>query len=115
MRKFFGSRGSISRITIESQALKNNMLDDPWVRAVDVYVPAGHDGQGLPLLWILSASQDLKRAVSRLWLLIICVFTHAPSQRRRPSQFFLRSSVWYQNPTLRNPFIDGLTLRTAGK
>src|SRR3984893_3895290 len=50
MRRFFGSVGSISRVTIESQALKNNMLDDPWVRAVDVYVPAGHDGQGLPLL-----------------------------------------------------------------
>src|SRR5487761_432197 len=50
MRRFFGSTGSISRIPIESQALKNNMLDDPWVRAVDVYVPAGHDGQGLPLL-----------------------------------------------------------------
>src|ERR1700675_787164 len=50
MRRFFGSMGSISRITIESQALKNNMLDDPSVRAVDVYVPAGHDGQELPLL-----------------------------------------------------------------
>src|SRR5260370_15800679 len=50
MRRSFGSRGSISRVTIESQALKNNMLDDSWVRAVDVYVPAGHDGQGLPLL-----------------------------------------------------------------
>ena len=34
MRRFFGSRGSISRVTIESQALKNNMLDDSWVRAV---------------------------------------------------------------------------------
>jgi len=50
MRRFFGARGSISRVIIESQALKNNMLDDSWVRAVDVYVPAGHDGQGLPLL-----------------------------------------------------------------
>src|SRR5260370_5243804 len=50
MRRFFGSRGSISRVTIKSQALKNNMLGDSWVRAVDVYVPAGHDGQGLPLL-----------------------------------------------------------------
>src|SRR3984885_12573253 len=50
MRKFFGSRGSISRVTIESEALKSNMLNDPWVRAVDVYVPAGHDGQDLPLL-----------------------------------------------------------------
>src|SRR6516164_29778 len=50
MRKFFGSIGVVSRVTIESQALKNNMLGDPAVRAVDVYVPAGHDGQGLPLL-----------------------------------------------------------------
>jgi hypothetical protein len=50
MRKFFGSTGSVSRLTIESQALKNNMLGDPSVRVVDVYVPAGHDGQGLPLL-----------------------------------------------------------------
>jgi len=46
MRRFFGSMGSISRITIESQALKNNMLNDPSVRVVDVYVPAGHDGRG---------------------------------------------------------------------
>src|SRR5712675_3246126 len=50
MRKFFGSMGSVSRVTIESQALKSNMLGDPSVRVVDVYVPAGHDGQGLPLL-----------------------------------------------------------------
>jgi hypothetical protein len=27
MRRFFGSMGSISRVTIESQALKSNMLD----------------------------------------------------------------------------------------
>src|ERR1700726_1636736 len=50
MRKFFGSIGSVSRVTIESQALKSNMLGDPPVRVFDVYVPAGHDGQGLPLL-----------------------------------------------------------------
>jgi hypothetical protein len=50
MRKFFGSIGSVSRVTIESQALKSNMLGDPSVRVVDVYVPAGHDGEGLPLL-----------------------------------------------------------------
>ena len=50
MRKFFGPMGSVSRVTIESEALKNNMLGDPAVRVVDVYVPAGHDGQGLPLL-----------------------------------------------------------------
>src|SRR5246127_789409 len=50
MRKFFGSAGSVSRITIESRALESNMLGDPSVRVVDVYAPAGHDGQGLPLL-----------------------------------------------------------------
>src|SRR5260221_6484167 len=50
MRRFFGSMGSVSRVTIESQALTGNMLGDPSARAVDVYVPAGHDGQGLPLL-----------------------------------------------------------------
>ena len=50
MRRFFGSAGSVSRVTVESEALKSNMLGDPTVRVVDVYVPAGHDGQGLPLL-----------------------------------------------------------------
>ena len=50
MRRFFGSVGSISRITIESQLLKSNMLDDSSVRVVDVYIPAGHDGRDLPLL-----------------------------------------------------------------
>src|SRR6266404_4750486 len=50
MRRFFGSMGSVSRVTIESQALKSNMLGDPSVRVVDVYLPAGHDGEGLPLL-----------------------------------------------------------------
>jgi hypothetical protein len=49
MRRFFGSMGSISRVTIESQALKSNMLDDSSMRVVDVYVPT-HDGQGLPLI-----------------------------------------------------------------
>ena len=50
MRRFFGPTGSVSRITVESHALKDNMLGDPSVRVVDVYVPAGHDGRGLPLL-----------------------------------------------------------------
>jgi hypothetical protein len=50
MRKFFGSMGSVSRLTVESRALKTNMLGDSSMRVVDVYVPAGHDGQGLPLL-----------------------------------------------------------------
>jgi hypothetical protein len=49
MREFSGPIGSVSRVTIESQALKSNMLGDPSMRVVDVYVPAGHDGQGLPL------------------------------------------------------------------
>src|SRR5436309_7963183 len=50
MRKFFGSMGSVTRVIIESQALRSNMLGDPSVRVVDVYLPARHDGQGLPLL-----------------------------------------------------------------
>jgi hypothetical protein len=50
MRKFSGPIGSVSRVTIESEALKSNMLGDPWVRVVDVCVPAGQDGEGLPLL-----------------------------------------------------------------
>ena len=50
MHKFSEPIGSVGRLTIESQALKSNMLGDPSVRIVDVYIPAGHDGQGLPLL-----------------------------------------------------------------
>jgi S-formylglutathione hydrolase FrmB len=50
MRKFFGPMGAVSRLTIASEVLKTNMLGDPSERAVDVYVPAGHDGHGLPLL-----------------------------------------------------------------
>jgi S-formylglutathione hydrolase FrmB len=50
MRRYFGSTGSIYRITIESQILKTNILGDPTARLVDVYIPAGHDGKGLPLL-----------------------------------------------------------------
>jgi poly(3-hydroxybutyrate) depolymerase len=50
MRKFAGPAGSLSRVAVESTALKTNMLGDPTTRDVDVYVPAGHDGRGLPLL-----------------------------------------------------------------
>jgi poly(3-hydroxybutyrate) depolymerase len=50
MRKFSGPIGGVTRLTVQSDALKTNMLGDPWARVVDVYVPAGHDGQGLPLL-----------------------------------------------------------------
>lgn len=42
--------GEIHRLTIESAVLKGNLLGDPTRRRIDVYVPAGHDGQGLPLL-----------------------------------------------------------------
>ena len=44
MRRFFAPTGSVSRITVESHALENNMLGDPSVRAVDIYLPAGRDG-----------------------------------------------------------------------
>src|SRR4051794_24370678 len=54
MRRYFGATGSVSRVTVESQALKGNMLGDPSVRTVDVYVPSGHDGRGLPLLVVLA-------------------------------------------------------------
>ncbi len=50
MRRFFGSTGSVYRLTIESQVLDGNMLGDPTARVVDVYVPAGHTGERLPLL-----------------------------------------------------------------
>jgi S-formylglutathione hydrolase FrmB len=50
MRRVFAPTGSVSRIVIESHALENNMLGDPSVRAVDIYLPAGHDGRDLPLL-----------------------------------------------------------------
>jgi hypothetical protein len=47
MRKFLSSA---SRLTVESQALKTNMLGDPSVRVVDVYMPPGHNEEGLLLL-----------------------------------------------------------------
>jgi hypothetical protein len=43
-------QGTVHRFTIESEVLKSNMLGDPATRLVDVYVPAGSDGRGLPLL-----------------------------------------------------------------
>jgi hypothetical protein len=35
------------------------MLGDPSARFVDVYLPAGHDGEGLPLLVILAICRQL--------------------------------------------------------
>jgi hypothetical protein len=42
--------GIIHRLTLDSAVLKGNLLGDPALRAIDVYVPHGHDGRGLPLL-----------------------------------------------------------------
>ena len=42
--------GAVHSFWIDSQHLKGNLLGDPSRRRVDVYVPAGHDGSGLPLL-----------------------------------------------------------------
>jgi S-formylglutathione hydrolase FrmB len=50
MRKFFGPMGSVDRLVVESEVLKGNLFGDPAARAVDIYIPSGHDGRGLPLL-----------------------------------------------------------------
>src|SRR4029077_7779901 len=50
MRKFFGTSCTVRRLIMESPVLKANILGDPTTRAVDVYVPAGQNGHGLPLL-----------------------------------------------------------------
>jgi hypothetical protein len=40
----------VIRFSVDSQVLEGNLLGDPTQRAMDVYVPAGHTGRGLPLL-----------------------------------------------------------------
>ncbi len=50
MRKTNHPAGTVHRLTLDSQALANNRLGDPTSRIVDVYLPHGHDGEGLPLL-----------------------------------------------------------------
>ncbi len=42
--------GTVKRMTLESVLLQGNFLGDPASRLIDVYIPAGHDGRGLPLL-----------------------------------------------------------------
>ncbi|TGY88450.1 enterochelin esterase [Marinicauda algicola] len=42
--------GTVHRLFVESQLLKDNFLGDPVRRAIDVWTPHGHGGQGLPLL-----------------------------------------------------------------
>jgi enterochelin esterase-like enzyme len=43
-------QGTVHRLRLDSAALAGNLLGDPTRRIIDVYVPAGHDGAGLPLL-----------------------------------------------------------------
>jgi enterochelin esterase-like enzyme len=51
MHKDFGTpRGTVHTLGLDSTVLKGNLLGDPTERRIDVYVPAGHDGRGLPLL-----------------------------------------------------------------
>ncbi|MDR0779839.1 MAG: hypothetical protein LBF16_03965 [Pseudomonadales bacterium] len=49
-RDFEAPVGVIKTLWLDSQLLQGNLLGDPPRRRVDVYVPAGHDGAGLPLL-----------------------------------------------------------------
>jgi enterochelin esterase-like enzyme len=51
MRRDYGvPRGTVHRLAVDSQVLKGNPLGDPTERIVDVYVPSGSRGEGLPLL-----------------------------------------------------------------
>ena len=50
MRRTSHPAGTIHRLTLDSKAISGNRLGDPTTRIVDVYVPAGHTGEGLPLL-----------------------------------------------------------------
>ena len=50
MRKSDNPAGVVHRLTVASEVLRGNLLGDPTDRIVDVYVPAGRDGAGLPLL-----------------------------------------------------------------
>lgn len=42
--------GEVHRLSVESAVLAGNLLGDPIRRRIDVYIPSGHDGRGLPLL-----------------------------------------------------------------
>lgn len=51
MRKDHGlPRGTVQRLTLASRVLESNLLGDSAERLIDVYVPHGMSGQGLPLL-----------------------------------------------------------------
>lgn len=49
-RDLSAPRGTVHTLWLDSAVLKDNFLGDPTERRIDVYVPAGHDGRGLPLL-----------------------------------------------------------------
>ncbi|WP_377155049.1 alpha/beta hydrolase [Roseateles sp. UC29_93] len=42
--------GSVHRLMLDSEVLVGNLVGAPTRRLVDVYIPHGHDGRGLPLL-----------------------------------------------------------------
>jgi enterochelin esterase-like enzyme len=44
------AEGTVRRLRLQSAVLGNNLLGDPADRIIDVYVPGGHSGAGLPLL-----------------------------------------------------------------
>lgn len=43
-------QGQLHRLTVESRVLEENLLGDPPTRVIDVYTPAEHKPEGLPLL-----------------------------------------------------------------
>jgi enterochelin esterase-like enzyme len=44
------THGTVHSLWLSSQLLQNNFLGDDTERRIDVYVPHGHEGSGLPLL-----------------------------------------------------------------
>ncbi|WP_431286442.1 alpha/beta hydrolase [Roseateles chitinivorans] len=42
--------GTVHRLSVDSEVLAGNLVGAPTRRLVDVYIPHGHDGHGLPLL-----------------------------------------------------------------
>jgi enterochelin esterase-like enzyme len=50
MRREAFPRGTVSTLWLDSAVLQDNLIGEPTERRVDVYVPADHDGRGLPLL-----------------------------------------------------------------
>jgi len=42
--------GTLTRLTVDGPMLAGNLVGEPTARAVDVWLPEGHSGQGLPLL-----------------------------------------------------------------